>query len=78
MCKAHQPGPKLGDRLRRLSYYWLKMVPDASAYAKRCHACSSNVLFMAIWDVWNENYRTYQPPNIQRTSLHLGHNRLLL
>jgi len=39
MCVAHQPGPKLRDRLRRLGYYWPKMIPDAIAYAKRCHAC---------------------------------------
>ena len=39
MCGAHQPGPKLGDRLRRLGYYWPKMIPDAIDYAKRCHAC---------------------------------------
>jgi len=37
-CRAHQPGPKLGDWLRRLGYYWAKMIPDAIAYAKRCHA----------------------------------------
>jgi len=24
MCGAHQPGPKLGDRLQRLGYYWPK------------------------------------------------------
>jgi len=34
MYGAHQPGPKLGDRLRRLGYYWLKMIPDAIAHAK--------------------------------------------
>ena len=39
MCEAHQPGPKLGDRLRRLGYYWPKMIPDANTYAKRCHVC---------------------------------------
>jgi len=39
MCGAHQPGLKLEDRLRRLGYYWPKMIPDAIAYAKRCHAC---------------------------------------
>ena len=38
-CGAHQPGPKLWDRLRRLGYYWPKMVSDAVAYARRCHAC---------------------------------------
>jgi len=31
-CGAHQPGPKLRDRLQRLRYYWLKMIPDAIAY----------------------------------------------
>jgi len=34
MCGAHQ-----GDRIRRLGYYWPKIIPDAIAYAKRCHAC---------------------------------------
>jgi len=38
-CGAHQLGPKLGYRLRRLGYYWPKMIPDAIAYAKRCNAC---------------------------------------
>ena len=37
MCGAHQHGPKLEDQLRRLGYYW--SIPDAIAYAKRCHAC---------------------------------------
>jgi len=39
MCGAYQSGLKLGDRLRRLGYYWPKMTPDAIAYAKRLHAC---------------------------------------
>ena len=39
MCGARQLGLKLGDRLRRLGYYWLKMFPDSIAYAKRCHTC---------------------------------------
>jgi len=38
-CRAHQPDLKLGDRFRRLGYYWPKMIPDAIAYAKRCHTC---------------------------------------
>ena len=42
MYKAHQPGPKFGDQLRRLGYYWLKMIPDAIAYAKWCHACQTH------------------------------------
>jgi len=36
---AHQPGPKLGDRLWRLSYYWPKMISNAIAYARWCHTC---------------------------------------
>jgi len=39
MCGAHQLGPNLGDWLLRLGYYWPKMIPDAIASAKRCHAC---------------------------------------
>jgi len=39
MCRAQQPGPKLRDWLWRLGYYWPKMIPDAIAYAKRCHTC---------------------------------------
>jgi len=39
MCGAYQLGSKLGDRLRRLGYYWPKMIPDAVTYAKWCHAC---------------------------------------
>jgi len=35
---------------------------------------SSNIFFMAIWDVRNGCYRTHQLSNFQRTSLHLGHN----
>ena len=34
VCEAHQPGSKLGDRLRRLGYFWPKMIPDAIACAK--------------------------------------------
>ncbi|ONK72758.1 uncharacterized protein A4U43_C04F22860 [Asparagus officinalis] len=39
MCGAHQPGAKLGDRLRRIGYYWPRMFADAIDYAKRCHEC---------------------------------------
>jgi len=39
MHGAHQPRPKLGDQLRRLGYYWPKMISDATAYARRCQAC---------------------------------------
>jgi len=39
MCGAHQPGLKFGDQLIRLGYFWPKMILDAIAYTKRCHAC---------------------------------------
>ena len=39
MYGAHQPSPKLGDRLQKLGYYWQKMIPDTIAYTKRCHTC---------------------------------------
>jgi len=50
-CEAYQPGPKLGDRLRRLGYWWLKMIPDAMAYAKQCHAYQihCNFIHQAPW-----------------------------
>ncbi|XP_020243174.1 uncharacterized protein LOC109821396 [Asparagus officinalis] len=34
ICGAHQPSPKLWDRLYRLGYYWPIMVQDDVAYAK--------------------------------------------
>jgi len=46
MSGAHKPGPKLGDRLQRLGYYWPKMIPDAITYAKRCHACQIHSEFI--------------------------------
>jgi len=36
---AHQPGLKLKDRLRWLSYYWPIMITDGVEYAKWCKAC---------------------------------------
>lgn len=41
-CGAHQLGPKLLDRLRRLDYYWPRMISDAIAYAKLCPAYQIN------------------------------------
>jgi len=39
ICGAHHSGPKLKDRLHKLSYYWSMMIADAVQYAKRCKAC---------------------------------------
>ncbi|XP_020263088.1 uncharacterized protein LOC109839069 [Asparagus officinalis] len=46
ICGAHQPGPKLWDRLCRLGYYWPNMVQDAVTYAKRFHAYQIHANYM--------------------------------
>jgi len=46
ICGAHQPGPKLKDRLCRLGYYWLKMIVDVVQYAKWCKACQIHTDFI--------------------------------
>jgi len=38
ICGAHQPGPKIKDRLHRLGCYWPTMITDAVEYARRCKA----------------------------------------
>ena len=45
ICGAHQPGPRLCDRIRRLGYYWPTMIADAAAYAKSCKACQIHADF---------------------------------
>ncbi|KAL0385981.1 UNVERIFIED_CONTAM: hypothetical protein Sradi_2992400 [Sesamum radiatum] len=39
ICGAHQSGPKLHFRIKRMGYYWPTMVKDCIDYAKRCQAC---------------------------------------
>ncbi|KAL0313207.1 UNVERIFIED_CONTAM: hypothetical protein Sradi_5720000 [Sesamum radiatum] len=39
VCGAHQSGPKLYFRIKRMGYYWPTMVKDCIDYAKRCQAC---------------------------------------
>ncbi|XP_019235234.1 PREDICTED: uncharacterized protein LOC109215588 [Nicotiana attenuata] len=38
-CGAHQSGPKLHFRIKRMGYYWTTMVKDCMEHAKRCQAC---------------------------------------
>ncbi|XP_019235749.1 PREDICTED: uncharacterized protein LOC109216075 [Nicotiana attenuata] len=38
-CGAHQSGPKLHFRIKRMGYYWATMVKDCMDHAKRCQAC---------------------------------------
>ncbi|KAJ6850213.1 uncharacterized protein M6B38_265620 [Iris pallida] len=46
VCGAHQPGPKLQDRIRRMGYYWPSMIADAVDYARRCKACQIHADFI--------------------------------
>ncbi|KAL0313228.1 UNVERIFIED_CONTAM: hypothetical protein Sradi_5722100 [Sesamum radiatum] len=39
---AHQSGPKLHFRIKRMDYYWPIMVNNCIDYAKRCQACQFN------------------------------------
>jgi transposase InsO family protein len=39
VCGAHQSGPKLYHRIKRMGYYWPIIVKDCINYAKRCEAC---------------------------------------
>jgi len=43
---AHQSGPKLHDRIKRMGYYWPTMVQDCINYAKRCDACQFHANFI--------------------------------
>ncbi|XP_074300490.1 uncharacterized protein LOC141631764 [Silene latifolia] len=39
ICGAHQSGPKLHDRVKRMGYYWPTMVQDCMDFAKKCEPC---------------------------------------
>ncbi|XP_027086502.2 uncharacterized protein [Coffea arabica] len=38
ICGAHQSGPKLHFRIKRMRYYWPTMVKDCIDFARRCQA----------------------------------------
>ncbi|KAL0449507.1 UNVERIFIED_CONTAM: hypothetical protein Slati_1507100 [Sesamum latifolium] len=46
VCGAHQSGPKLHFRLKRMGYYWPTMVKDCINYAQRCQACQFHANFI--------------------------------
>ncbi|XP_057502706.1 uncharacterized protein LOC130786422 [Actinidia eriantha] len=50
ICGAHQLGPKLHFRIKRMGYYWPTMVKDYLEFAKKCQACQFHANFI------------YQPP----------------
>ena len=39
MCGAHQAGPKMKMKLKRMGYYWPTMTQDCMNFARRCHQC---------------------------------------
>ncbi|CAM8999249.1 unnamed protein product [Rhodiola kirilowii] len=46
ICGAHQSGPKLYDRVKRMGYYWSTVVQDCVDFAKKCNACQFNANFI--------------------------------
>ncbi|CAM8988403.1 unnamed protein product [Rhodiola kirilowii] len=46
VCGAHQSGPKLYDRVKRMGYYWPTVVQDCIDFAKKCNACQFNANFI--------------------------------
>ena len=46
ICGAHQSGPKLHYRIKRMGYYWPTMVQDSMECAKKCEACQYHANFI--------------------------------
>ncbi|XP_075473874.1 uncharacterized protein LOC142504919 [Primulina tabacum] len=46
ICGAHQSGPKLHFRIKRMGYYWPTMVRDCKDYVQRCQACQYHANFI--------------------------------
>jgi hypothetical protein len=46
ICGAHQSGPKLHFRIKRMGYYWPTMVKDCLEYAQKCQACQYHANFI--------------------------------
>ena len=46
ICGAHQLGPKLHYRIKRMGYYWPIMVQDSMECAKKCEACQYHANFI--------------------------------
>ncbi|XP_012856977.1 PREDICTED: uncharacterized protein LOC105976240 [Erythranthe guttata] len=46
ICGAHQLGPKLQFRIKRMGYYWPSMVKDCMEYAQKCQPCQFHANFI--------------------------------
>ena len=52
LCGAHQSGPKMKMKIKRLGYYWPSMIDDCMKIARHCHQCQVHGVVL------------HQPPNI--------------
>ncbi|PKU87568.1 hypothetical protein MA16_Dca027261 [Dendrobium catenatum] len=52
LCGAHQSGPKMKLKIKRLGYYWPTMIDDCMNTAKHCHQCQVHGVVL------------HQPPNV--------------
>ncbi|KAI0530852.1 hypothetical protein KFK09_000400 [Dendrobium nobile] len=52
LCGAHQSGPKMKLKIKRLGYYWPTMIEDCMNTAKHCHQCQVHGVVL------------HQPPNV--------------
>ncbi|PKU82262.1 hypothetical protein MA16_Dca017484 [Dendrobium catenatum] len=52
LCGAHQSGPKMKMKIKRLGYYWPSMINDCMSIARRCHQCQVHGVVL------------HQPPNV--------------
>ncbi|KAI0524720.1 hypothetical protein KFK09_004103 [Dendrobium nobile] len=39
LCRAHQSGPKMKMKIKRMGYYWSSMIDDCMKIARHCHQC---------------------------------------
>ena len=46
VCGAHQSGPKLCNRMKRMGNYWPTMVHNCIDFAKGCNACQFHANFI--------------------------------
>ncbi|KAL0420668.1 UNVERIFIED_CONTAM: hypothetical protein Slati_3089700 [Sesamum latifolium] len=46
VCGAHQSGPKLHFRIKRMGYNWPTMTKDCLEYAKKCESCQLHTNFI--------------------------------
>ncbi|KAL0423258.1 UNVERIFIED_CONTAM: hypothetical protein Sradi_0860600 [Sesamum radiatum] len=53
VCGAHQSGPKLHFRIKRMGYYWPTMVKDCMNYARGCQE-KEEFYYLIIFKTWGK------------------------